>query len=94
MLQLASSLHDLGIFLHFQDDPLLRRTVILKLEWGTGGGTGARRPAHAAEPVCSTDRAAPDLARAATPMADELLQAMTRFALCYQFPGEQTYVAP
>src|SRR5262249_49800630 len=34
-LFLSRYLHDLGVFLHFQDDPLLRRTVILHNEWAT-----------------------------------------------------------
>ena len=34
-LQLSGYLHDLGVCLHFQDDPLLNKTVILKPEWGT-----------------------------------------------------------
>jgi len=33
--QLAQFLHDLGVCLYFKDDPLLRKTVILKPEWGT-----------------------------------------------------------
>lgn len=32
---LSRYLHDLGIILHFQDDPLLKDTIILKPEWGT-----------------------------------------------------------
>ncbi|MDM8524003.1 COR domain-containing protein [Desulfococcaceae bacterium HSG8] len=32
---LSRYLHDLGLILHFQDDPLLKQTVILKPEWGT-----------------------------------------------------------
>lgn len=34
-LYLSRYLHDLGVFLHFQDDPLLARTVILQNEWAT-----------------------------------------------------------
>ena len=34
-LQLSGYLHDLGICLHFQDDPVLKSTVILKPKWGT-----------------------------------------------------------
>jgi internalin A len=33
--QLSQYFHDLGVFLHFQNDPLLRRTVILQNEWAT-----------------------------------------------------------
>ncbi|MDX2151810.1 MAG: COR domain-containing protein [Bryobacteraceae bacterium] len=34
-LHLSRYLHDLGVFLHFQDDALLRHTVILQNEWAT-----------------------------------------------------------
>ncbi len=34
-LLLSRYLHDLGVFLHFQDDPLLARSVILQNEWAT-----------------------------------------------------------
>jgi internalin A len=34
-LQLSSYLHDLGVCLHFQNDDLLKETVILKPSWGT-----------------------------------------------------------
>lgn len=34
-LQLSRYLHDLGVFLHFQDDPLLKRIVILQNAWAT-----------------------------------------------------------
>ena len=33
--QLSGYLHDLGICLHFQDDPVLKQTLILKPKWGT-----------------------------------------------------------
>ncbi len=33
--RLSRYLHDLGMILHFQDDPLLNETIILKPEWGT-----------------------------------------------------------
>jgi Leucine-rich repeat (LRR) protein len=36
-LHLSRYLHDLGVFLHFQDDPLLARTVILQNQWATEG---------------------------------------------------------
>lgn len=34
-LRLSQYLHDLGVFLHFQDDDVLRRTVILQNRWAT-----------------------------------------------------------
>ena len=33
--RLSEYLHDLGVFLHFQKNPLLRRLVILSNEWAT-----------------------------------------------------------
>ncbi|PHN05098.1 COR domain-containing protein [Flavilitoribacter nigricans] len=36
-LRLSSYLHDLGVFLHFQNDMLLRRTVFLQNNWATKG---------------------------------------------------------
>ena len=35
MLNLSGYLHDLGVCLHFQDDPTLKNYVILKPEWAT-----------------------------------------------------------
>ena len=35
-LQLSGYLHDLGACLHFQEDPVLKKTVIINPEWGTG----------------------------------------------------------
>jgi len=34
-LRLSRYLHDLGVFLHFQEDPLLARLVILQNDWAT-----------------------------------------------------------
>ncbi|WP_062294873.1 COR domain-containing protein [Nostoc piscinale] len=34
-LQLSGYLHDLGVCLHFQDDRILEKTLILKPKWGT-----------------------------------------------------------
>jgi C-terminal of Roc, COR, domain len=34
-LHLSRYLHDIGVFLHFQDDSLLSRTIILQNEWAT-----------------------------------------------------------
>lgn len=34
-LQLSGYLHDLGVCLHFQEDPILKNHVILKPKWGT-----------------------------------------------------------
>jgi hypothetical protein len=97
MLQLGGYLHDLGICLFFQDDPLLRKTVILKPEWGT---TAVYRVLDDAEVAHALGVFTPaELRRvwsdaAYEAMRDELLQLMVKFQLCFQVPGSDTYVAP
>jgi internalin A len=93
---LSGYLHDLGICLHFQDDPVLKNTVILKPKWGTDAA------------YCVLDDHAvqdhhgrfgrKDLARIWSEkrhadMRDELLQLMMKFQLCYRLP-ESEYIIP
>ena len=97
-LQLSDYLHDLGVFLHFQEDALLKKTVIIKPEWGTAAvykvldNVTVRRnlgkfTKHDLANIWSTEEY--------VDMQDELLQLMMRFKLCYQIPGtEYTYIAP
>jgi Leucine-rich repeat (LRR) protein len=96
-LQLSGYLHDLGICLHFQEDPVLSRTVILKPKWGTDAvyrvlddhavinNRGRFGPADLAR-IWSEDEYAA--------MHHELLRLMMRFQLCYQVPQEESYIAP
>jgi internalin A len=96
-LQLSGYLHDLGICLHFQDDPVLKSRVILKPRWGTDavyrvlddhsildhrGRFGLRD----LERIWSEDKYAP--------MRDELLRLMMKFQLCYQLPEREEFIAP
>lgn len=88
-LQLSAYLHDLGICLHFQDDPILKHRVILRPSWATDA---AYRVLDDDQVVAAyghfrrDDLAriwdAPEHAR----MADELLQLMMKFELCYALP--------
>ncbi|MEZ5045272.1 MAG: COR domain-containing protein [Saprospiraceae bacterium] len=98
-LSLSRYLHDLGVFLHFQDDGLLRKTVILQNDWATQAayrvldneeikdakGRFGRRHINA----LWGDSAYED-------MHSELLQLMKNFELCYalQGLGEETYLVP
>ncbi|MCF4966466.1 leucine-rich repeat domain-containing protein [Nostoc sp. CMAA1605] len=98
MLRLSSYLHDLGVFLHFQDDATLKHYVILKPEWGT----------TAVYKVLDNDTVKQNLgcftrddleniwkSREYAEMRDELLQLMMRFKLCYEIPSRPgTYIAP
>ena len=96
-LQLSGYLHDLGVCLHFQDDPLLRKTVILKPQWATD----AVYKLLDHETVVSNmgrfnDADLPAIwceARYEDSVA-ELLQLMKRFRLCYRIPDTSSYIAP
>ena len=96
-LQLSGYLHDLGICLHFQDDPVLKNTVVLKPKWGTDAVYRVLDDHTVAD---HRGRFGPyDLARTwsdeqYSTMRDELLRLMKRFQLCYQLPGTEAYIAP
>lgn len=97
-LQLSGYLHDLGVCLHFQGDPLLNKTVILKPDWGT----------DAVYKVLDNHQVILNLGKfnrqdlsdiwhedKFANMHDELLQLMLNFQLCYKIPETiDTYIAP
>jgi len=96
-LQLSSYLHDLGVCLHFQDDPILKKTVILKPKWGTDAVYKVLDNATVISNLGRFSRA--NLAEVWSEpeydnMQDELLQLMIKFKLCYQIPETQSYIAP
>jgi internalin A len=96
-LQLSGYLHDLGICLHFQDDPVLHKTVILKPKWGTDA---AYRVLDDRTVLENQGRITPiDLVRIWSDehyasMQHELLQLMKKFQLCYELPEGRAYIAP
>lgn len=97
-LQLSNYLNDIGVFLHFQDEPLLNKIVILKPTWGT----------DAVYKVLDNQKVIENLGRftrddlnmiwhtpADETMRDELLHLMMKFKLCYEVPGQRgAYIAP
>jgi Leucine-rich repeat (LRR) protein len=97
-LQLSDYLHDLGVCLHFQEDPLLNKTVILKPAWGTAAVYKVLGNARVANNFGRFSRA--DLAEIwveadYTEMQPELLRLMLNFQLCYPLPGPaESYIAP
>ncbi len=97
-LQLSGYLHDLGVCLHFQDDPLLKKTVILKPEWATTAVYKVLDNPKILRKQGSFTRN--DLANIwdgaeYTDLKDELLQLMMKFKLCYKIPGTRdNYIAP
>ncbi|MFN6536513.1 MAG: COR domain-containing protein [Nostoc sp. EkiNYC01] len=97
-LQLSGYLHDLGVCLHFQEDPLLNKTVILQPKWGTDAvykvldnekvirNLGSFTRSDLAQIWCEDEYAT---------MHDELLRLMINFKLCYEIPRSQgKYIAP
>jgi len=98
-LHLSRYLHDLGVFLHFQDDPLLARTVILQNEWATEAvfrmlddetvkaQLGRFNSADCKRVWCDSIY---------TEMHPELLALMERFELCYLLADSKpkTWLAP
>ncbi|MEM9954857.1 MAG: COR domain-containing protein, partial [Chloroflexota bacterium] len=95
--QVLGYLHDLGVCLHFKDDQLLRRYVILKPEWGT----------NAVYKVLDNERVIENWGEFSpedleyiwsdnqyNDMRVELLKLMMKFKLCYQIPDTSTYIAP
>ncbi len=96
-LQLSGYLHDLGVCLHFQEDPLLKRTVILKPSWGTSAVYKVLDNETVIRNLGRFNR--DDLAKIwhekkYADMQDELLQLMINFKLCYQIPNTNDYIAP
>ncbi|MEO0648281.1 MAG: COR domain-containing protein, partial [Cyanobacteria bacterium J06650_10] len=98
MLSLSSYLHDLGVCLHFQEDKLLKRTVILKPEWAT---TAVYKVADSS--IVKENKGRFTEAEAAAiwsdseyaELKDELLQLMIRFKLAYELPNRPgCYIDP
>ena len=97
-LQLSEYLHDLGVCLHFQKDPILKHYLILKPEWGTTAVYEALDTPEIREDFGCFTRAQLNKIwnkDEYTNMCDELLQLMKNFKLCYEIPGySDNYIAP
>lgn len=97
-LQLSEYLHDLGVCLHFQEDDLLIKTVIIKPTWGTDAvykvlvnplviNKQGRFTRDDLKKIWNEDKYAT--------MQPELLRLMMNFKLCYEIPNSiNTYIAP
>jgi GTPase SAR1 family protein len=97
-LQLSDYLHDIGVFLHFQDDPLLKKIVILRPQWGTDAVYKVLDNQNVIRNLGQFTFA--DLSNIWSEieyadMRDELLRLMMKFKLCYEIPNALgTYIAP
>ncbi|TVP67596.1 MAG: GTPase, partial [Nodularia sp. (in: Bacteria)] len=97
-LQLSGYLHDLGVCLHFQDDPILKNIVILKPTWGT----------DAVYKVLDNKEVVNNFGKFTwkelqniwqeeqyAVKQGDLLKLMMNFNLCYEIPNNpQNYIAP
>ncbi len=96
-LQLSGYLHDLGICLHFQDDPVLKNLVILKPSWGTDA---VYRVLDASDVIKAHGHFTKAQLRSIwhepkyAGMHDELLRLMMKFQLCYALDTAGEYIAP
>jgi internalin A len=97
-LQLSEYLHDLGVCLHFQEDDILQRYVILKPEWGT---TAVYKVLDTPKVLAAFGHfTIEDLKviwadQQHADMRPELLRLMENFKLCYEIPHRpKTYIAP
>jgi len=96
--RLSEYLHDLGVCLHFKDDAILRKVLILKPTWGTAAvycvldnkeviSAWGQLNRSDLESIWHTDEY--------SGMHDELLQLMLKFGLCYKVPeAADTFIAP
>jgi GTPase SAR1 and related small G proteins len=96
-LQLSRYLHILGVCLHFQEDHVLNRTVILKPKWGTDAVYRVLDDDRVIRQAGQFDEQ--DLAEIWSDpqyenMQGELLRLMINFKLCYQIPNTKYYIAP
>jgi internalin A len=97
-LQLSGYLHDLGVCLHFQDDPILKNIVILKPEWGTAAVYKVLDTKQVNQNFgCFTQSDLTEIwvDEQYAQMRHELLQLMKNFKLCYEIPNRpKNYIAP
>lgn len=98
-LRLSQFLHDFGVFLHFQDDVLLKRTVFLNNDWVTKGVYAVLDDFKVIEAkgYFSMEDAKNIWKNPAyRSKSDELLQLMNKFELCFRLPDSKVerYLTP
>ena len=95
---LSGYFHDIGIFLHFQENPVLKRWVILKPDWGTQGVYKILDDSEIIDRNGFFTKS--DIERVWNNefyklMHDELIALMTKFELCYSIDGNEfNYIVP
>lgn len=96
-LILSGYLHDIGVMLHFQDDPILERLVILNNEWGTDA---VYKVIDYGKVIEEKGRFTYNDLKAIWYESQyvgkhlELVTLMEKFKLCYKIPETKQYIAP
>lgn len=98
MLFVSEYLHDLGICLHFQEDALLKKTLILRPDWATAAVykvTDSDVVHKNKGRFTITDLNQIWCGRQYCDLRDELLHLMMRFKLAYEIPNSPGhYITP
>ncbi|MEO6039805.1 MAG: COR domain-containing protein [Saprospiraceae bacterium] len=96
-LFLSDYLHDLGVFLHFKDNPVLKNILILNNSWATDAVYKVLD-----SEIANTKKGIFNKSDLRTiwddskydNMHDELLELMIKFELCYKIDGLDEYIVP
>lgn len=95
-IRIAKILHELGVILHFQNDPILRNTIILDKSWAT----------EAVYLVLLDKKVTKNFGKVAWKDLDriwekyplskrnDLIQLMLNFLLCYEVEKNKSYIIP
>jgi len=95
---LSDYLHDLGIILHFHQDPVLAGTVILKPEWATGAVYALIDSLEIQQNKGRFNRALLDRywdkKKYPAEKYPQLLRLIEKFELCFNIVGTDDYILP
>ena len=95
--RLSQTFHDLGIFLHYHDNEVLKHTIILKNKWAIDALFAVvDSPLITRQKGAFTDSDLPKIWTKPTYKGkeQELLNVLKKFELCYPLSGNRGYVAP
>ena len=96
-LVLSQYFHDIGVFLHFQDDELLKKTIFLKPNWATNAVYKILDHDLLSQKNGRFDRKDANVIWKEDEymfIRDELLRLMQKFFLTYEIDGSGEYIAP
>lgn len=98
VLTLSKYLHDLGVFLHFSDDKVLKRSIFLQNDWVTKAiykvldNNKVKNEQHGRFSLTDLDDIWCEQEHAE--LKDELLELMIKFELCYPLEDNENFIVP